>query len=130
MISELMLKIESDEYERECDATFIVVEDKTIIKCITGILSGSSGEVANFWTERGYDNDTNMNLCPDCRGIGTRKVKLVGMVGIHYSAEHHGINSPYFYTERLEELAAHVTQAYRDDTLPDSIRDCLKEVSV
>lgn len=156
MISELMLKIESDEYEVECKHDkwkgYPVPQDIPVwVKFygqdepVSGITCVSEGLVKfqvkgesligvrqhPKWRHR---------ICPLCKnrdsGIGTRKVKLVGMVEFKmkydYKLQQYKVRLLDWIADPCEfcVLAEKVTKAYRDGTLPEEIRNQLKEVPV
>lgn len=119
METELLLKIESDEYEVECG------EWKPFgdMDCIARFAIGAT--------------------CKTCMSSGIYKVKLEGIVTARALPfppypQYHLIALPtkpdWDYTpcsasdDTIKSVVDDIIQAYRDNTLPDSIRDCLKEI--
>ena len=82
--------------------------------------------------------------CPHCHGTGTRRVRLVGAVPIKWWYCHNADFSIAFDTgktswatgcgrtdkEAEKHLAQVAVRLWRDDTLPQAVREGLREVDV
>jgi len=128
MTAKLMLMIESEGYEVECDNSYRW--DNSIIICVNGKLEieGQSGREVHI----------SHQPCMSCFGSGTRTVRLEGgvEVGMNYDPSC-GCFIELFYDgvqiighSDYEAFQWQLTRMYRDNTLPPEIRSQLKEVAV
>jgi hypothetical protein len=124
----LLLRVWSEPYQVECDNTWYPDPYQGEAECRSGFMVLK--ETGKPLTKSLSNGIPAMIEC-SCHGTGTRTVRLVGVVPVEYGANTYGVwdIEPPIIHSLDESVHDQVVRRWKDDTLPDEVREGLKEVS-